>query len=164
MHCPFRLGLHYSVSSMLCPVPAFAVRRMFPSSALLPWLYQGMFPSSACCSGSIRACSPALHCCPSSISPVVPCVVLGAKSGFVLGNFLLAALTETQFIISREKRKKKRFHDWCDPRHSWFKMTWKKTKSADFKAPWRVGDAVVSRENAGWKTSKSGHPCPCQSC
>ena len=33
-----------------------------------------------------------------------------------------------------------------------------------FKAPWRVGDAVVGRGNAGWTTSKSGHPCPCQIC
>ena len=27
-----------------------------------------------------------------------------------------------------------------------------------FRAPWRVGDAVVGRGNAGWTTSKSGHP------
>ena len=27
---------------------------------------------------------------------------------------------------------------------------------------WRVGDAVVSRGNARWTTSKNGHPCPCQ--
>ena len=33
-----------------------------------------------------------------------------------------------------------------------------------FRAPWRVGYAVVGRGNAGWTTSKSGHPCPCQSC
>ena len=33
-----------------------------------------------------------------------------------------------------------------------------------FKAPWRVGDAMVGRGNAGWTTSKSGHPCPCQTC
>ena len=33
-----------------------------------------------------------------------------------------------------------------------------------FRAPWRVGDAVVGRGNAGWTTSKSGHPCPCQNC
>ena len=33
-----------------------------------------------------------------------------------------------------------------------------------FKAPWRVGDAVVGRGSAGWMTSKSGHPCPCQIC
>ena len=33
-----------------------------------------------------------------------------------------------------------------------------------FRAPWRVGDTVVSRENARWTTSKSGHPCPCQNC
>ena len=32
------------------------------------------------------------------------------------------------------------------------------------RAPWRVGDAVVGRENAGWTTLKSGHPCPCQNC
>ena len=31
-----------------------------------------------------------------------------------------------------------------------------------FMASWRVGDAVVGRENAGLTTSKSGHPCPCQ--
>ena len=29
---------------------------------------------------------------------------------------------------------------------------------------WRVGDAVVSRGNAGWTTTKSGHPCQCQNC
>ena len=33
-----------------------------------------------------------------------------------------------------------------------------------FRTPWRVGDAVVSRGNAGWTTSKNGHPCPCQNC
>ena len=33
-----------------------------------------------------------------------------------------------------------------------------------FSAPWRVGDAVVGRENAGWTTSKSGLACPCQNC
>ena len=32
------------------------------------------------------------------------------------------------------------------------------------RAPWRVGDTVVGRGNAGWTTSKSGHPFPCQSC
>ena len=31
-----------------------------------------------------------------------------------------------------------------------------------FTTPWRVGDAVVSRGNAGQTTSKSGHPCQCQ--
>ena len=33
-----------------------------------------------------------------------------------------------------------------------------------FRAPSGVGDAVVGRGNAGWTTSKSGHPCPCQNC
>ena len=33
-----------------------------------------------------------------------------------------------------------------------------------FKAPWRVGDAVVGRGNAGRTKSRSGHPCPCQNC
>ena len=33
-----------------------------------------------------------------------------------------------------------------------------------FRAPWRVGDAVVGRGNAGWTTPKSGHPCPSQNC
>ena len=33
-----------------------------------------------------------------------------------------------------------------------------------FKAPWREGDAEVGTGNAGWTTSKSGHPCPCQNC
>ena len=28
-----------------------------------------------------------------------------------------------------------------------------------FRASWRVGDAVVGRRNAGWTTSKRGHPC-----
>ena len=28
------------------------------------------------------------------------------------------------------------------------------------RAPWRMGDAVVRRGNAGWTASKSGHPCP----
>ena len=30
------------------------------------------------------------------------------------------------------------------------------------RTPWRVGDAAVGRGNAGWTTSKSGHPCPRQ--
>ena len=33
-----------------------------------------------------------------------------------------------------------------------------------FRAPWRVNDAVVGRENAGWTTSKGGHPYPYQTC
>ena len=33
-----------------------------------------------------------------------------------------------------------------------------------FRAPWRVGDAVVSRGDAGLTTSNSEHPCPCQNC
>ena len=34
-----------------------------------------------------------------------------------------------------------------------------------FRAPWRVGNAVVGRGNAGWTTSKSEHSCcPCQNC
>ena len=33
-----------------------------------------------------------------------------------------------------------------------------------FRAPRRVDDAVVGTGNAGWATSKSGHPCPCQNC
>ena len=32
------------------------------------------------------------------------------------------------------------------------------------RAPWKMGDAVVSRGNAGWTTSKDGHPSPCQNC
>ena len=31
-----------------------------------------------------------------------------------------------------------------------------------FRAPWRVGDTVVGRGDAGWTTSKSGHICPSQ--
>ena len=30
-----------------------------------------------------------------------------------------------------------------------------------FRAPWKVGDAMVGSGNAGWTTSKSGHPCSC---
>ena len=33
-----------------------------------------------------------------------------------------------------------------------------------FRAPWRVGDALFHRGNAGWTASKSGHTCPCQNC
>ena len=33
-----------------------------------------------------------------------------------------------------------------------------------FGAPWRVGDAVDGKGNAGWTTSNSGYPCPCQIC
>ena len=38
------------------------------------------------------------------------------------------------------------------------------SQKPSFRAPLRVGDAVLMRGNAGWKTSKSGHPCPCQNC
>ena len=31
-----------------------------------------------------------------------------------------------------------------------------------FRAPWRMGDAVVGRGNAGWTTPQVGHICPCQ--
>ena len=37
-------------------------------------------------------------------------------------------------------------------------------RTPSFRAPWRVGDAVVGREDAGRATSESGHPCPCQNC
>ena len=33
-----------------------------------------------------------------------------------------------------------------------------------FRPPLRVGDTIVRRGNAGWTTSKSGHPCLCQNC
>ena len=33
-----------------------------------------------------------------------------------------------------------------------------------FRAPWRMGDAVVGRGNAWWTTSKSAHPCISQNC
>ena len=33
-----------------------------------------------------------------------------------------------------------------------------------FRASLNVGNAVIDRENAGWTTSKSGHPCPRQNC
>ena len=32
-----------------------------------------------------------------------------------------------------------------------------------FRVPWKVGDTVVGRGNAGL-TLKSGHSCPCQNC
>ena len=35
---------------------------------------------------------------------------------------------------------------------------------SSFRALWKVGDSVVGTGNAGWTTSKSGHPCPCQNC
>ena len=38
------------------------------------------------------------------------------------------------------------------------------SRKLSLKAPWRVGDAMVSSGNAGWTTPKSGHPCPCQNC
>ena len=36
------------------------------------------------------------------------------------------------------------------------------SQKPSFRALWRVGDAVVDRGNAGWTTSKTGLPCPCQ--
>ena len=41
-------------------------------------------------------------------------------------------------------------------------MLWARTASPklSFKAPLRVGTTAVGRGNAGWTTSKSGHPCP----
>ena len=33
-----------------------------------------------------------------------------------------------------------------------------------FRAPWRMGDAVVGWEDARWTTLKNGHPCLCQNC
>ena len=40
----------------------------------------------------------------------------------------------------------------------------KASPKPSFEPPWRVGDTVVSRRNAGWTTSKSGHPCPFKNC
>ena len=51
-------------------------------------------------------------------------------------------------------------------RVAWFDMSHTATATPDpsFRAPWKVGNSVVSRGNAGWTTSKSGHSCPCQNC
>ena len=42
--------------------------------------------------------------------------------------------------------------------------TLKASSKPSFGAPWRVSNTVVSRRNAGWTTSNSGHVCPCQNC
>ena len=52
------------------------------------------------------------------------------------------------FFISRQQASSSPGRPWSCTAGEW--------------APWRVGDVVVSRGNAGWTTSKSGHPCPCQ--
>ena len=44
---------------------------------------------------------------------------------------------------------------------AWFRHVTASPRTS-FRAPCRVGDTVVGRGNAGWTTSKSGHPCPCQ--
>ena len=36
--------------------------------------------------------------------------------------------------------------------------------SGPWITPWRMGDAVVGRGNAGRKKAKTGHPCPCENC
>ena len=54
--------------------------------------------------------------------------------------------------------------------HSRVRSTWPLRRAVtaspkpSFTAPWRVGNAVVSRGNAGWTTSKSGLSCSCQNC
>ena len=50
--------------------------------------------------------------------------------------------------------------------HVWCHTSWQtlQNQPADFRAPLKVGEAVVGRENAGWTTSKREHPCPCQNC
>ena len=35
---------------------------------------------------------------------------------------------------------------------------------SSFRAPWRMSNAVVSKGNAEWTMSKSGHSCPYQNC
>ena len=45
---------------------------------------------------------------------------------------------------------------------AWFPHVTTASPKPSFKAPWRVGDAVVSRWNLGWTASKCGHPCTCQ--
>ena len=40
----------------------------------------------------------------------------------------------------------------------------KASPKLSLRAPWRVGNTVASGENAGWTSSKSGQPCPCQKC
>ena len=49
---------------------------------------------------------------------------------------------------------------------AWFGMSHALTASPkpSFRAPWRAGDAMVGRGNAGWTTSKSGHPWSWQTC
>ena len=36
-------------------------------------------------------------------------------------------------------------------------MVW--TPKPSFQAAWKVGHATIGSENAGWTTSKGGHPC-----
>ena len=39
---------------------------------------------------------------------------------------------------------------------------WLQSLKPSFRVSWRVDDTVVGRGNAGWTSSKSGRPCPCQ--
>ena len=49
--------------------------------------------------------------------------------------------------------------------HSHRNLFWQLFRHEPYcRAPWKVGDTVVGGGNPGWKTSMSGHPCPCQNC
>ena len=60
-------------------------------------------------------------------------------------------------------------HFWQLPRHghlhgSGMSHVTPASPKPSFREPWREGDTVVGRGKAGWTTSKSGHPFPCQNC
>ena len=48
----------------------------------------------------------------------------------------------------------------CFRCYAWNFRKKKKKKKTEvmFRAPWRVGDEAIGRGNAGWTTSKTGHP------
>ena len=71
---------------------------------------------------------------------------------------------KNQFPCGSKKTCSSNFHK--DANLHGLGMSHAKTASqkTSFRAPWRVGNAVVSRGNAGWTTSKTGHICPCQNC
>ena len=73
--------------------------------------------------------------------------------------------------VQKSKQKSQEEDEGSKGRVYWWAMqehgegnAWTASPKPFFRAPWRVGNAVVDRGNAWLITSKSGHPSPYQNC
>ena len=85
-----------------------------------------------------------------------PHLFLGHKTNDLARNKINSLVGPQEPLLTTVKKRKLA---WCGMSHATTACP-----KQYFRAPWRVGDAMVSGGNAGWTTSKSGHPCSRRNC